>query len=141
MRRVFTVWCSFTLALGSLLCLENASLHAQMQTVSGLNGLGGSTYVSLVSLDRDRDGYGPGPTAIIATTTSSGATTAGVNVITPSSMTGTVSASTTNGSNQLCNIPDSRPLQVNETVAGTGIPSGMAGDLVGKRRNSDGRKH
>lgn len=93
----------------------------QVQTFSGVNGIG---HGSIVSVDRDGDGYGPGPIAIIQTTAGGSISVGTAKTITPASMSGTIGATTTNGSNLLTALTDqNRALQVGEAISGTGIPA------------------
>lgn len=86
-------------------------------------GLGGSTNACV---DRDGDGYGWGPLAIISTTVA-GAIGAGVNTVTPASMVGTITGTTTLNSTSVTAMDggetNTATLQVGSSVSGTGIPA------------------
>lgn len=104
----------------ALIILTTGLAFGQVQTIYGLNGIG---HGSMVSVDRDGDGYGAGPIAIVQAT-AGGAISTGVQTITPSSMTGTITATTNAGSNLLVGLSDQmRSLQVGEVISGTGIPT------------------
>ena len=112
--------CVFTLlyALGFVLALP---LSAQIEPFGGGTGLGRSTYMCV---DRDGDGYGVGPLAVI-NTTASGSIDTGTQTVTPAGMTTSVgSVTTTMGSATLTGITNLYTLQAGETISGTGIPSG-----------------
>ncbi|HTR37091.1 MAG TPA: hypothetical protein VMH80_14390 [Bryobacteraceae bacterium] len=105
-------------ALGFILVLP---LSAQIEPFGGGTGSGRSTYMCV---DRDGDGYGVGPLAVVNTTASTGIGT-GVQTVTPASMTASVpGVNTTTGSATLTGIANLYTLQAGETISGTGIPFG-----------------
>lgn len=96
---------------------------AQMQTVSGLYGLGHS---SMKFIDRDGDNYGPGPLAIFQTTITQSVGT-GVQTVTVGATSATFTANTTNGSPEITFpagiFAGSYDFQTGMAISGPGIPA------------------
>lgn len=113
-----------------ILCLSltmTPHVMAQIQQGNGLisawNGLGRTT---CKCVDRDADGYGDGPKAILVTTSTS-ATVVGTVTLPLATISGTF-LGTINGTNQVTFpagiFAGSYDFQVGEKISGTGIPAG-----------------
>lgn len=110
----------------TLLLLVVPFAHAQIEPFGGIGGYNGPTGIghsTIQCVDRDGDSYGVGPISVINTSTT-GITSAGSSIVTPSSMTTAITnVTTTNGSAVITGITNLYTIQAGETISGSGIPS------------------